>query len=901
MLKFLTYTHIIRTISVFISFFISSFFFLNAQNEETDLKEQVQDTVLTANVPEKLPGKDTIDSKQPSKKNDAIKSEITYSARDSIVFYGSGVAFLYGNAQVNYEKMELISDNIRINMDSSVVQARGKIDSTGVLVETPIFKDGADQYEAKTIDYNFKTQRGFIRGVITQQGDGFITSDRAKKLEDNVFLMIDGKYTTCDNHDAPHFYLNLTKAKVKPNQFVVAGPAYLVIADVPLPLILPFGYFPFTEKYSSGILMPSYGEESSRGFFLRNGGYYFALSDYYDLAIRGDVYTKGSWGLNATTRYRKRYKFNGNFYASYMVTIQGEETLADYSRSNDMKILWTHAQDPKANPFSTFSASVNFSSIKYNKNNVDARFSPTQFGENNTSSSINYNYRFPESPFSVNANIMANQRRSDSTLNLTLPTLRVDMSRVFPFKSATRIGKEKWYEKAHLTYNIDFTNSISSKQDRILGSSILNDWNNGIKHQLNLGASYNLLRYLTVSPRVNYSEKWYFKKIEKEWDEEIRNTVNDTINSFYRVNNFNAGIDFSTQLFGFFKPHPAVFGTKVDMIRHVFQPTVGFSWTPDFGGFEPAFTDRARDKWQYFGEYYRPIPYSIDSTKITYGYFDGNVFGGAPQGNRGNINLSVSNNLEMKVTSKRDTTGYRKISLIDNLSASTSYNVFADSLNWADISTSMRLRLTKNVSVTINAGFTPYVTRLDQFQNPARMNITEWEENGRLARMTDVRTSFGYSFSNDMFKRKTQTKDEKKEKRTENKQQPDFDEFGYLLFKMPWNFRFDYTIRYADYMFDKERLEFEKKTTQSLNFSGNVTFSKNWQFNFNSGYDFDAQKIAYSSCGITRDLHCWTASLNLVPFGNYRSYFFMIRVKSSLLQDLKYEKQSDPSTSPVWY
>ncbi len=901
--KFLTYRHIIHIISVVAVFFISSFSFLNAQNEEMDLKEQVQDTVLMTDISEKdtvnLSEKDSINSKKDDKKKETINAEIIYSARDSIVFYGGGVAYLYGNAQVNYEKMELISDNIRINMDSSNVQARGRIDSTGTLVETPIFKDGADQYESKSIDYNFKTQKGFIRGVITQQGDGFITSDRAKKLEDNVFLMIDGKYTTCDDHEHPHFYLNLTKAKVKPNQFVVAGPAYLVLADVPLPLVLPFGYFPFTEKYSSGILMPSYGEESSRGFFLRNGGYYFALSDYFDLAIRGDIYTKGSWGINATTRYRKRYKYSGNFYASYMVTIDGEKTLADYSRSNDMKITWSHTQDPKANPFSTFSASVNYSSVKYNKNNVDSRFSPTVYGENNTSSSINYNYRFPETPFSVNANMTANQRQSDSTLALTLPTLRVDMSRVFPLKSANRIGKEKWFEKIYLTYNFDFTNSIVSKQDEIFNSP----WDNGIKHQLNLGASYNLFKYLTLSPGVRYSERWYFKKIEQSWDE--NSVVRDTIsNQFYRVNGFDASVDFSTQLFGFFKPIPALFGTKVDMIRHVFQPTVGFSWSPDFGGFEPAFTDKARREWQYFGSYYRPVPYTNDSTRIDYGYFDGTAYGGPSRESRGNVNFSISNNLEMKVTSKKDTTGFRKITLIDNLSASMSYNVFADSLNWSDISTSMRLKLTKNVSVTVNANFTPYVVRLDQFQNPVRVNKTEWKENGRLARMTNVRTSFGYSFSNDMFKKKDKTgneKDEKKDNPAENKKEQEFGEDGYLLFKMPWNFRFDYSVSYSDYMFNKERLEYEKKLNQTLSFSGNITFSKNWQFNFSSGWDFETKKIAYSSCGISRDLHCWAASLNLVPFGTNRSYFFLIHVKSSLLQDLKYEKQSDPGSSPVWY
>ncbi len=892
--KFLTYKHITRASFLFVSFFLSSFFFLHAQNEDEGLKNQTKDSILSTPPP-----KDSINTKTSSKSKESIDSEITYSAKDSIVFYANGVAFLYGNAQVNYEKMELVSDHIRISMDSSVVQARGKVDSTGTLVDTPVFKDGTEQYESKSIDYNFKTKKGFIRGVITQQGDGYITSDRAKKLDDNVFLMIDGKYTTCDNHEHPHFYLNLTKAKVKPKEFVVAGPAYLVIADVPLPLVLPFGYFPFNEKYSSGLLMPSYGEESTRGFYLKDGGYYFALSDYFDLAVRGDIYTKGSWGLNGTSRYRKRYKYNGNVFVGYMVTIQGDKTLPDYSRSNDMKILWTHTQDAKANPFSTFSASVNFSSVKYNKNNIDAYYNPNLYGENNKSSSINYSYRFPENPFSITANITANQRQSDSTLSLTLPTFRIDMTRVYPFRASNRIGKEKWYEKVFLTYNVDFTNSITSKQDKILGSSFLNDWNNGVKHQLNFGASYNLLKYLVVSPGVNYSEKWYFKKIERSWEDDA--IAYDTLNSFYRINSLDAKIDLSTQLFGFFKPIPAIFGKKIDMIRHVFQPTVGFSWSPDFGVFEPAFTERAREEWQYFGTYYRPVPYSTDSTAVPYGYYDGSVFGGPAKGSRGNVNFSVDNNLEMKVTSKKDSTGYKKITLIDNLSANTSYNAFADSLNWSDISASMRLKLTKNLSITINANFTPYTYQLDEFQNPVKVNVTELEKNNRLARMTNARTSFGYSFSNDTFKKKPKKQDEKKDEKTESEKTPEYDEQGYLIFKMPWTFRFDYSISYADYTFDKEKLEFKKKANQSLNFSGSVTFSKNWQFNFSSGYDFDAKEISYSSCGITRDLHCWTASLNLVPFGANKSYNFLIRVKSSLLQDLKYEKRNDPNANPAWY
>jgi lipopolysaccharide assembly outer membrane protein LptD (OstA) len=900
MLNFLKHKHIIRTYFILTFFFSFSSFFLQAQNEDIRITEELQDSVVLSSENSITASKNPSDSVQltsPRKSKESIDSEITYSASDSIVFYANGIAYLYGNAKVNYQEMELTSDNIRINMDSSSVQARGRVDSTGTLVDLPVFKDGTEEYETKAIDYNFNTKKGFIRGVVTQQGDGYITSDKAKKMDDNVFFMVDGKYTTCDNHDHPHFYINMTKAKVQPKQFVVAGPAYLVIADVPLPLVLPFGYFPFTDKYSSGILMPSYGEESTRGFYLRDGGYYFAMSDYFDLALRGDIYTKGSWGINVNSRYRKRYKYNGNFYASYQVTVLGEENLPDYSRSNDIKVTWTHTQDPKANPFSTFSASVNFASVSYNKNNLNSYFNPDVYGENNKSSSINYTYRFPERPFTLSGNITVNQRQRDSTISLTLPTLRFDMSRVYPFRRAEKIGKDRWYEKIHLSYNTEFNNNITTKQDRLLGSSLAKDWNNGVRHQLNMGASYNLLKYITVSPGMNYSEKWYFKRVEQHWENDA--IARDTLNSFYRINNFNAKIDLSTQLYGFYKPIPAIFGRKVEMIRHVFQPTIGFSWAPDFGRFEPAM-GKTRSQWEYFDNYYRPVTNSDDSVAVAYSYFDGSIYGPPGRGSRGNVNFSISNNLEMKITSSKDSTGFRKISLIDNFSASMSYNIFADSLKWSDLATSIRFKLPQNLSLTISANFTPYTYQLDKFQNPVRVDITELEKNGRLARLTTARTSFGYTFSNDTFKRKKKETAEKNETST-TKTQSEYDDEGYMIFSMPWSFRFDYSINYSDYTFNKETLEFDKRWNQTLNFSGNISFTKNWRFNFSSGYDFQAKDISYTSCGISRDLHCWTASLNLVPFGTNKTYNFLISVKSTLLQDLKYEQRSNPADNPNWY
>lgn len=850
--------------------------------------------------------KDSINAKQ---KKESLNSEVNYSAADSVVFYAGGIAYLYGDAKVDYEEMSLTSNRIRINMDSTLVQARCGVDSTGETIGTPLFKEGSEEYESKSIDYNYKTKKGLIHGVITQQGDGYITSDRAKKMEDNTFLMIDGKYTTCDNHEHPHFYIDLTKAKVRPKEFVVAGPAYLVIADVPLPLFLPFGYFPFTSKYSSGLLMPTYGEESSRGFYLRNGGYYFALSDYYDLALRADIYTKGSWGVNATSRYRKKYKYSGNLFASYQYTTSGEETLPDFSSSKDLKITWTHTQDPKANPFSTFSASVNYSSVQYNKNNLDSYYKPDVFGENNKSSSINYSYRFPETPFSLNANVTANQRQSDSTLALTLPTLYFNMARIYPFKKSERIGKEKWYEKTYFNYNINFSNSITTKQDKLMGSSLANDWQNGVKHQMNFGSSYTIMKYLIVSPSINYNEKWYFRKVIQRWNTEKGAIEDSSVNNFYRINNISANLDFSTQLFGFYKPMPFLFGDKINMIRHVMQPTVGLTWSPYCDRFYPSF---GRTGWEYFSYYQRPVPNSNEVDNIKYGYFNRGIFGGASTSRVGSLNFGLTNNVEMKVTSQKDSSGFKKITLIDNLSLNASYNMLADSLKWSDISSSLRLKFTKDLSLTINANFTPYVYQLDAYGNPVQVNVTEFDRNGRIARLTSARTSFGYSFNNDTFRKKE--KDTKKEEdsadedsemtekqKAKEKERSEYDEQGYLKFALPWTFRFDYTISYSDYTFNKRKLEYDKKVTQSLNFSGSFNFSKNWSFSYSSGYDFETKELSYSSIGINRNLHCWSASFSMVPFGAYQSYNFHISVNSSLLQDLKYEKRSNPNDNPAWY
>lgn len=889
--NFLKLRRLYKIISIFSLFFIVSIFHLQAQEKSEENKEE----------------------KTERYSKDAITDIVTYSAKDSIVFYASGQAYLFGEAKVTYQDMELTSDHIVLNTDSNLVHARAGVDSAGTLSNKPVFKDGPEEYESESIDFNFKTRKGLIRNVVTQQGEGYVTSEKAKKLEDNTFLMRNGKYTTCDDHEHPHFYLNLTKAKVKPKEYIVAGPAYLVIEDVPLPLALPFGFFPFTSKYSSGILMPTFGEESSRGFYLRNGGYYLAINQYFDMALRGDIYTNGSWAANANVRYKKRYKFNGNFYFGYQSTVTSDKTLPDYTQTNDLKIIWTHSQDAKANPFSTFSASVNYTSTSYNKNNVNSYYNPSTYGENNKSSSINYTYRFPESPFSLTTNFTLNQRQSDSTISLKFPTINLNMSRVYPFKRKEKVGKDKWFEKIYLSYGMNFDNYISTKTDKLWDSNLLNDWNNGIKNQVSAGASYTLFKYLIFTPSLSYNEKWYFKKVKQYWNQQEQKVEKSYENGFYRINDMSASVNMSTQLYGFYQP---IWGKKISMIRHVVQPSATLSFSPKMEKPWPSFHQN------YYDSYIRKLQDGSMDT-IEYNYFSSNYYGGPTSSGGGVLNLTLTNNLEMKVHSDKDTSGYKKISLIDNLTLNTSYNLFhdEDEAPWNDISASLRLKITPKVNLNVSAGFCPYTYKLDESGAVYKSNLSEWERNGRIFRLTNVRSAFNYSFNNNTFKKKkkdedtqqieeeedewdpsTETLDDIVNKQVEqNQEEKEKDADGYEDFSLPWNLNVSYSISYGNYQFNKETLEYDRRLTQSLNFSGSINFSKNWSFTISSGYDFLNHEMSYTSCSVRRNLHCWSASLDFIPFGTNQGFNFHIGVTSSMLQDLKYEKRTSSSDYPLWY
>ena len=867
------------------------------------------DSVRTA-MPDTL-ATDSLQQKQ------ALDAPVSYQAADSIVMTAGNWAYLFGDGSVKYQQIELQAENIEMNMDSSIVFAKFGLDSVGSEFGYPLFKDGDQEYEAKLMRYNFKSKKGFINNVITQQGEGYVTAGRTKKMEDDAMNMVGGRYTTCDEHEHPHFYIQMTKAKVRPKKNIVTGPVYLVLEDVPLyPLGLPFCFFPFSSTYSSGILFPTFGDESTRGFFLRDGGYYFALSDYMDLAVTGEIYTKGSWGLAARSNYKKRYKYNGSFNASYLVTKLGDKGLPDYSKSKDFKLQWTHTQDAKANPFLSFSASVNFSTSSYDRNNTQSLYNG-DVNSNTKGSSVNITKRFPNSPFTISGTMNVNQVTRDSSISVTLPDLTITMSRIYPFKRKKRIGKERWYEKVSMSYSGTLTNRISTKENLLFKSNLIRDWRNAMQHSIPVSATFTLFKYLNISPSVSYKERWYTNKITQQYDEELGRIVpKDTTYGFYRIYDYSASIAASTTLYGFFKPLPFL-GNKVEMIRHRFEPSISLSGQPDFGSSRFGYYD----EFDYVDAYGRNIHY-------TYSPFSHNTYGVPGQGKAGSVNFSIDNNIEMKIRSDKDSTGFKKISLIDKLSLSMSYNMAADSFKWSDLNMGMRLKLSKSYTLNLNCIFDTYTYDVDANGNPVRKNVTRWQAGKGFGRLRSTGTSFSYTFSNETFKKwfggaeeknvkpekPDQGRKEEDEEEEDNstsksgsrllgqkKEQGEYDADGYMVTSVPWSLSFSYSMRLGYGKFDPEKKEYKYKVTNSLSFNGSLQPTKNWRMNFNATYDFDMKKISYMTCSFTRNMHCWQLTGSVVPVGPYKSYSFTVAVSSSLLKDLKYDKRNNYRDGQTWY
>ncbi len=836
-----------------------------------------------------------------------LDNQVVFSSSDSMVLIGRSNMYMYGDGQVDYGDLKLDAAQIEIDLDKSEVYAVGQTDSIGEVTGSPIFEEGGSSYETKTMRYNFKSKRGFITDVITEQGEGYLTGGTTKKTEDDYYYLQNGRYTTCDDHEHPHFYFQLTRAKVKPKSNIVTGPAYLVLEGLPLPLAVPFGYFPFTDKYASGVIVPSFGDDYNRGFYLRDGGYYFAINNNIDLALTGEIYTRGSWGLSARSTYAKRYKYSGNFSISYLKSIYGDKGQPDYSKQTNFQVVWSHSQDAKANPNMNLSASVNFTTSGYTRNDLNSYYS-SAFTENTKSSTVNMTYRFPQSKWSLSTTLNVSQRTQDSTLSVSFPNITLTMSQIYPFKRKRAVGDEKWYEKIRMSYSGQLQNSLTAKQNVFFEKSLIKDWRNGMKHTIPISATFNVFKYFNLTPSVNLRDRMYTSKVRRQWDPNAAVEVCDTTYSFYNVWDFEASLALDTKIYGFYQPLPFL-GDKVKMIRHVFTPTVSLNASPDFSS-------------PFFGYYgtYDYVNAQGEQVQRKYSMFPNSLFGVPGQGKSGTVSVSLANNLEMKVKTDNDSIGEKKISLIENFTVSQSYNFAADSLNWSNINTSILLRLVKNFNLNLSATWDVYTYQLNEAGNPVRVNIPRWKAGKGIGRLSSTGTSFSYTFNNNTFKRKKDKKDTKNNgndedsedngnrrpsaRRNQNEEDDGtmaVSDDGYMKWEVPWSLTFNYSVGYSYGSFNKKKMEYDSKITQNLSFSGNIRPTANWNFSFSASYNFDTHKIAYMNCNISRDLHCFTMSASFIPVGPYKSFNFHIAAKSSMLSDLKYDKRSSRQNGVTWY
>ena len=855
---------------------------------------------------------DSVKKSRIRKEKVDLDNQVVFSSQDSLIMKGNNQVYMYGKGEVTYGNLKLDAEQIEMDMSNSLVYAVGRKDSVGEWVGKPVFDEGGTTYETETMKYNFKTKKGYITDVITQQGEGYLTGGQTKKTEDDVYYIKNGRYTTCDNHECPHFYFQVTKGKMKPNKDIVVGPTYMVLAGLPLPLAVPFGYFPFSKKYSSGVIVPTFGDDYQRGFYLSDGGYYFAINDNIDLALTGEIYTKGSWGLKARSNYVKRYKYSGSFDLSYLKSIYGDKGSPDYSSSTNFQIIWSHSQDAKANPNMNLSASVNFTTSGYTRNDMNSYYS-SAFTENTKSSTVNMTYHIPQSKWSFSATMNVSQRTQDSTLSVSFPNFTVTMSQTYPFKRKRAVGDEKWYEKIRMSYSGQFQNSLTAKQDEFFKKSLIKDWRNGMKHSIPVSATFNLFKYINLTPQISFNDRMYTNKVRRQWDPNAAAEVCDTTYSFYNVWDFSASMSLDTKIYGFYQPLPFL-GDKVKMIRHVFTPTISFNASPDFSS----------SFFGYYGSYQYTDPNGKQQTR-KYSLFPNALFGVPGQGKTGAVSVSLSNNVEMKVKDDTDSIGEKKISLIENFTVSQSYNFAADSLNWSNINTSLNLRLVKNFNLNLMVVWDVYTYQLNEYGNPVRVNIPRWKAGKGIGRLSSTGTSFSYTFNNDTFKRKRgggdsssstddasdeidngEDMDEESESSSRSpfskkKKSVPMDADGYMKWSVPWNLTVNYSVNYGYGEFDKKKLEYKGKITQNLSFSGNIRPTKNWNFGFSASYNFDTKEIAYMNCNISRDLHCFSMRASFVPVGPYKSYNFHISVKSSMLSDLKYDKRSSYSNGITWY
>lgn len=862
------------------------------------------------------------------KKKNGIDAPVSYQADDSLVYMAStNTAHLYGSAEVKFENMDLKSDKIKLSLDSSLVHATGSRDTTEKdgIKGKPVFVMGQDTYDTDTMSFNFKTKKGFIKHVYTKQKDGFLTSEQSKRNDNGEIYLAHGRYTTCD---APHpdFYIALSRAKVRPGKDVVFGPAYLVVADVPLPFAIPYGFFPFTKSYSSGFIMPTYGDENSRGFYLRDGGYYFAMSDKWDLKLLGEIYTKGSWGFSAASNYRKRYKYSGSFLFSYQDTKTGDKGMPDFSEQKSFKLQWSHRQDPKANPFSSLAASVNFASSKYERNNLTSMYNPQSLTQSTRTSSVSWSTTFSSIGLSLSSSANLSQNMCDSSIAMTLPDLNINISRFYPFRRKHQVGDEKWYEKISMSYTGQLSNSINTKENKLMHSNLIKDWKNGMQHNIPISGNFTLFNYINISPSFNFTDRMYSSKVIRSWDQATQEEVRDTTYGFHNVYNWNLSLSANTKLYLFAIPNRKIFGDKIQAIRNVITPQISFSYAPDFGA----------SRYGYY-QTYQKTDADGNVSLVEYSPYSDQLYSVPGKGKTGSISMDLSNNLEMKIKSDEDSTGYKKISLIDELGASMSYNMAASYHKWSDLSMRLRLKWWKNYTFNMNAVFATYAWDLDENGKPYVGNHTEWGR-GRFGRFQGMSQNISYTLTPEKIAKlfgggSDEDKDIKNKDNNDDSDEgidtdinsnvdaemikaqngakkksgggkASTDDDGYMRFSMPWSITFGYGITMRENTsgkFNYKSMRYPYSFSQTLNMSGNLRISDGWNISFSSGYDFDNHKMSMTTASLQRDLHCFNMSCSVV-LAPYTSYNFTFRCNASTLTDaLKYDKRSGYSNAVQWY
>ncbi len=855
-----------------------------------------------------------------AKRKPGIDAPVDYECTDSLVYDAeTRLVHLYGKAQVKYMDMTLNAAKITMNMDSSMVRAAGERDTAGILQDKPVYSQGSDNYHSELMTFNFKTKKGYITNVETTQGDGFMQSQHSKRAADGTLYLEHAKYTTCDAKH-PHFYIALSRAKVRPGKESVFGPAYLVVADVPLPLAVPYGFFPFNKKYSSGFIMPSYGDETSRGFYLRDGGYYFAINDYMDIKALGEIYTKGSWGLSAETNYRKRYRYNGNFYISFLRTVDGEKNMPDYAVTKSLKVQWTHSKDAKASPNTTFSARVNFASENYERSNLESMYNPLAYTQSTRASSVSFSHTFPSIGLNIAGSTNLTQSLRDSSVSMTLPDLSISLNRFYPFRRKHQAGKERWYEKISMSYTGSLSNSINTKEDKLFKSNLVKDWRNGMQHRIPIDATFQVFKYINISPQFSLRDIMYTNRVMRSWDETTQKEVADTTYGFYNLYDWSLGVSANTTLYGFYKPWRKLFGDKIIAVRHVFKPSVSFSYAPDF----------TSSHYGYQRTYVKTDANGEVST-VTYSPYSGGIYSYPSGTKQGMITMSVSNNVEMKVKSDRDTTGERKISIIDELYGALSYNMAAETRPWSNLNTRIRLKLTKNYTFSMAAVFATYAYAFDKNGRVVTSDRTEWSY-GRFGRFQGMSQNLSYTFNNEtlskLFSRRsdrsTASNDETdtdtdtdaedanidpdlrnaKKGGKQKKQKAKVDEDGYLRFSLPWSFTVSYGISMAEdrsKQINVRRMRYPYSFTQTMNFSGYLRIAEGWNISFTSGYDFNYHELSMTTASVSRDLHCFEMSCSVV-LRPYSSFNFTFRARANELADaLKWDKRSSYSSNIEWY